>query len=226
MYNHDPLVDFMNSLDRMNRDIRPDGHSRIRKIMGMFWIVHMMLTITMTIMIIRQDLVVLMSTFLVILQLYITKIFESLNRIYDKAMIVQSNMRYVRADMIDIAKRYATQMSLAMTEEHMSLLYIDVIENASTRIKNLSQFIEKDVEAFVDDMKIVSLVINALLWKSPEYTRYLEKDAVRTEFLAMNETLEKNLNKIALLRVANESKRNSDDEFSERKRMSMDIISY
>lgn len=225
MYNHDPLVDFMNSLDRMNKDITPDGHGKIRKIMGMFWIFHMILTITMTIVIIRQELVVLMSTFLVILQLYITKIFESLNRMYDKAMVVQTNVRYVRADMIEIAKRYATQLNLAMTEEHMNLMYIDVIDNASTRIKNLSQFIEKDVDAFIDDMNIASLIINALLWKSPEYTRYLEKDAVRTEFIAMNETLEKNLNKIALLRGANDSKRSSDD-IPERKRMSLDIISY
>lgn len=225
MYNHDPLVDFMNSLDRMNKNIRPDGHSKIRKIMGMFWICHMILTITMTIIIIRQELVVLMSTFLVILQLYITKIFESLNRTYDKAMVVQTNVRYVRADMIEIAKRYATQLNFAMTEEHMNLMYVDVIDNASTRIKNLSQFIEKDVDAFIDDMKIASLIINALLWKSPEYTRYLEKDAVRTEFITMNETLEKNLNKIALLRGANDSKRNSND-VPERKRMSLDIISY
>ncbi|AGE56378.1 hypothetical protein PBCVNEJV1_649R [Paramecium bursaria Chlorella virus NE-JV-1] len=167
------LKDVNDTIDSISHEVKPHGHKKIGRIMIFFWSLHVVATVLLTVFLFRHpDDNVIIGTFLIILQLMIGKIFESANKMYDNCMRVQSNVADIKSNMIDIFREYKD-----LADKHVEL-QPDIVSS----IEILNDRILEDLRVYSRNMCAFNIVINSFLWKSPEYTPFLEKDAIRDKF--------------------------------------------
>jgi hypothetical protein len=68
-------------------------------------------------------------------------------------------------------------------------------ERAKERLKKLNDRVIENLEAYERNMHTFTLIINSFFWKSPEYTPFLEKDAIRNNFVAILNDFQKDIDK-------------------------------
>ena len=187
--NDDLLLCFRRVCTRMGTDIPHDCHEKVRRVMIFFWVLYSLLILFLAPLVILESINPVLSIFFVVLQLNVTKIFESLNKTYDKTTVIQSNLISVKTDMLNIAKKMSMQLGGIHLRES------DLVEKTEGRMRIFGQMIERDVDTFIADMRIASIVLNAMLWKTLRYTKYLEKGVIHSEFISIREDFEEELQK-------------------------------
>ena len=177
---HTVIHNIKSTIDSIPGIIRTGDHKKISHMMIFYWVFHFVATAAMigTISADGQQLKKfneLIGTLMVILQLTITKIFESTNKQYENCMRIQSNVA-------DIKHTF-----LGLIRDYRELLYrgIDADEHAKERLTRLNDRIVENLQAYERNMHIFTLFVNSFFWKSPEYTPFLEKDVIRDNFVTI-----------------------------------------
>ena len=168
------LEDINLTISSIPRIIKPNGHKRIGHTMIFFWVFHIVAVAIMTLFTILppESDSVLIGTFMIILQLMVTKIFESLNKMYDNCMRIQSNVSDIQMTILNILKDY----------NDFIWVNADLNDHVTEYLSVLNERIITDLDAYSRNMQMLNIVGNSFLWKSPEYTPYLEKDMIRDKF--------------------------------------------
>lgn len=146
--------------------IADERQSLIRRVMAFYWVFHIVVTVLLAFFVVNEKYSVLMSTFLIILQLNIIKIYESLNNMYSKAMAVET----VSTSMIE----YMQGRFLKCLESKQQ--YLECVEHVSSDII-------KDLREFETEMKWYWLLLYSFLWKVPRHAKYItEKDFAKEAY--------------------------------------------
>ncbi|ABU44233.1 hypothetical protein AR158_C688L [Paramecium bursaria Chlorella virus AR158] len=141
-----------------------ERQTTIRRVMTFYWFVHVILTALFTIFVIVDMYPNLMSTFLIILQLYIIKIFESLNEMYSKVMNVEMTS-------ISLIEYIQDELFKCIEEKHDHLY----------RVEHVSSNILCDLREFEIEMKWYILILSSFFWKVPKHSNFITKKDVAKE---------------------------------------------
>jgi len=178
------------TIDSIPKVIRPDGHKKISHMMNFYWVIHFVGTAVMIGIIssggVARKYDSLIGTLMVILQLMITKIFDSTNKLYDNCMRVQSNVADINFTVLGLIRDYHDLIDRG----------IDNNERAKERLKKLNDRVIANLEAYKRNMHTFTLIVNSFFWKSPEYTPFLEKDAIRDNFVAILTDFQKDIDRL------------------------------
>lgn len=146
--------------------VSDERQKTIRKVMTGYWVFHVIITGVLTTFIVIDTYPNLMSTFLIILQLYIIKIFESLNGMYSKVMTVET----VSIPLVG----YMQDRIFKCLEAKSDHIY--GVEYVSSDILN-------DLREFEKEMKWYVLVLSSFLWKVPKHSKFITgKDTAKEAF--------------------------------------------
>ena len=146
--------------------ISDERQSTIRRVMVFYWIFHVIITGILTGFIVIDSYPTLMSTFLIILQLNIIKIFESLFGMYSKAMHVET----VTTSLID----YLQGKFFHCLEKKIE--YIHCVEEVSGDILH-------DLREFEMEMVWYWLLLHAIVWKVPKHSKFItEHNVAKDQF--------------------------------------------
>ncbi|AGE55718.1 hypothetical protein ATCVMN08101_668L [Acanthocystis turfacea Chlorella virus MN0810.1] len=169
---------FESTVRQIPRDVDDDGHKKISMINNFFWGTHLSVTITLFAFIVMYDGILdsAAGTGLVILQLMVTKIFESINRLYDNALMIQSNTVDIKDVIINIIKDYHSVFDTSKKDD-------PEYERCIESIAVLDHQIRDDLVTYSKNMRTWRIVVNSFFWKSPDHTPLLEKDAIKEKLL-------------------------------------------
>jgi hypothetical protein len=176
------LEDFRDTIGTIPQSVKPYGHKKISNVMIFFWVVNLAATTAMTILILNDERTsVLIGTFLIILQLIITKIFETANKMYDHAMRIQLNVNDVKLHMFKDLRTVAEIVSKRKHEDLSDIVHY---------IHTLNENIVYDLHKYEENMRLKIILLNCIIWKSPEFTLHLEeKDLISHKFSMILESL-------------------------------------
>jgi hypothetical protein len=147
------------------------AHSKIRSVMFGAWMINILTIMPFFIYaILRDSQGDLIGLGMVVIPLYISKIIESLNKISDKTSKVYSESEYIKMRLIEISEECETQRRKCPGGE--------VSQSAGKHIMNLSRGILADLTTLNKETQLSCLIIDSILWKSPRYTKYLDKSFV------------------------------------------------
>lgn len=107
---------------------------------------------------------------MVVVPLYISKIIESLNHMYRKINKVYSESEYIKRRLIEIFDACELRCRECPSEK--------INYSAGKNIVNLSRGILTDLATCEKETKVSNLIINSFMWKSPHYTKYLDRSFV------------------------------------------------
>lgn len=176
----DPTViqNIKTTIDSIPGIIRTDGHKKISRMMIFYWGLHFIATAIMTTFVIldkENQNSQLVGTLMVILQLMISKIFESSNKMYDNCMRIQSNVADINITILGLIRDYHCLLNKGIHNN----------ERSKERLTKLNDRVVENLQAYKRNMHILTLFVNSFFWKSPEYTPFLEKDAIRDNFITI-----------------------------------------
>ena len=169
--------------------IRPGDHKKISHLMIFFWVVHFVSTGALAFFVLKDENdndATLIGTLMVILQLMITKIFESSNKLYDNCMRIQSNVADINYTILGLIRDYHDLFDRG----------ININDRVKERLKKLNDRVVDDLEAYERNMHIFTLFVNSFFWKSPEYTPFLEKNVIRDNFVSILDDFQKDIDKL------------------------------
>jgi hypothetical protein len=118
----------------------------------------------------------LAATGLVVLQLMVTKIFDSAGQLYDNAISVQKNTADITEIMLTIIKKYYNVWEISGNKD-------PEYERCKESIAILDNQITDDLERYSKNMTTWKIVVNSFFWKSPDHTPLLQKDVIKEKFL-------------------------------------------
>jgi hypothetical protein len=118
---------------------------------------------------------------MIILQLMVTKIFESANKMYENCMRIQSNVSDINITILHAIKQYHAWIR----KNNM-----DMYDDVSGMFDALNDHILQDLETYSRNMHALNILANSFLWKSPEFTPYLEKNAIKDRISAIMSQLQ------------------------------------
>lgn len=172
------ITNFETTIKQIPRDIDDDGHKKISKITIFFWGFHLSITISLFFFIVMYDGTIdtTAGTGLVILQLMVSKIFESVNRLYDNALKIQSNTADIKDVIINIIKDYYNVFDSSKKDD-------PEYERCIESIAILESQIRDDLLVYSRNMRAWKIIANSFFWKSPEHTPLLEKDVIKEKLL-------------------------------------------
>lgn len=185
----DVIQNIKSTIDSISGIIQPGGHKKISHLMIFFWFVHFVSTGVLAFVVLKDrndNDGSLIGTLMVILQLMITKIFESSNKLYDNCMRIQSNVADINFTILGLIRDYHELLDRG----------IDTNERAKERLKKLNDRVIENLEAYERNMHIFTLFVNSFFWKSPEYTPFLEKDVIRDNFVTILNDFQKDIDKL------------------------------
>lgn len=169
---------FQHTINQIHRYIDEDGNKKITRITNFFWTLHLSMTVVLFYFTLskQHNVDAIGGTGLVILQLMVTKIFDTMNRLYDNAVTIQSNTVGIKDVIISIIKEYYKVFDMpAITDNE----YESCIES----IAILDNQIRDDLITYSKNMRTWKIILNSFFWKSPDYTPLLEKDAIKEKLL-------------------------------------------
>ncbi|AGE56697.1 hypothetical protein ATCVNEJV2_652L [Acanthocystis turfacea Chlorella virus NE-JV-2] len=116
------------------------------------------------------------GTGLVILQLMVSKIFDSINRLYDNSLKIQSNTADIKDVILSIIRDYHTLFDSPGKKD-------PEYERCIESIAVLDNQIRDDLLVYSKNMRTWKIVVNSFFWKSPDHTPLLEKDVIKEKLL-------------------------------------------
>lgn len=177
------ISNFKNTISSIPEVIDENGHEKIARIMTCIWCLHLIATGIIVYFIVapgHDD--TSFGTYLIVLQLMVSKIFESSNRMYDNCMMIQSNTADIKETILRLIKDYYDVFEQKHTSEFVhDINYISILDE---RIKD-------DLLAYSRNMHTWTIILNSFFWKSPEHTPFLEKDAIRDKLIMIINHLNK-----------------------------------
>lgn len=189
------LPEFRIVLDVMAMKLHEDGSDKVRSVLFGMWFIHfvsMILIVWLSFTVNQSS--DRLGLFMIVLQLYFAKILKSLNQMHDKTTAIQSDSRSIQEDIVEISKIYNEKK-----QEYRNILtsqnYIMVISDLEHRLRNLATYILKDLRMYIDSLRILPLIVNSFLWKSPHYKKYLERDAVNEAVRIINRHVDRKVSK-------------------------------
>lgn len=191
------LSEFKIVLDVLVTKVRHNGHDKIRAVLFGMWLVHFAIMIAIIWLSFKpqpsggSDRLALL---MIVLQLYFAKILKSLNQMYDKTIEIQSDLKSIQEDIVEISKIYKDQKKaykIVLTDKQ----YIMIISELEHRFRSLATYILKDLYSYINSIRVLSLIINAFFWKSPYYNRYLERDGVSEAIRIINRHIDRKVDR-------------------------------
>ena len=169
---------FESTIKQIPRDIDDDGHKKISKITIFFWGVHLSITISLFCIIVVHDGTIdtTAGTGLVILQLMVSKIFDSVNRLYDNALKIQSNTADIKDVILSLIRDYHTLFDSSKKND-------PEYERCIESIAILDHQIRDDLVVYSKNMRAWKIAVNSFFWNSPDHTPLLEKDVIKEKLL-------------------------------------------
>lgn len=147
------------------------AHSKVRSVLIGVWVINILSIVPFFIYSILKDSQGdLIGLGMVVIPLYISKIIESLNKVSDKINKVYSESEYIKMRIIEIFNACELRCRECPNEK--------INYSAGKYIVNLSRGILTDLATCDKETKISSLVVNSFMWKSPHYTKYLDRSLV------------------------------------------------
>ena len=191
------LPEFKIALDILATKVNDKGVDRIRHILFGVWFVHLASMITIVWLSFRDTNTTgsdRFGLFMIVLQLYFSKILKSLNQMYDKTMTIQSDSKSIQEDIVEISKIHGEKK-----KEYEKVLttqkYIMITSDLEHRLRNLATYILKDLRTYTVNLRTLTLIINAFFWKSPYYMKYLERNAVSEAAHIINRHIDRKVEK-------------------------------
>ena len=147
------------------------AHSKVRSVLIGVWTINILCIVPFFVYSILQDSQAdLIGLGMVVVPLYISKIIESLNKVSDKLNKVYSDSEYIKLRLIEIFN--------ACEEQTRKCPNGQIKHSVGKYIVSLSHGILSDITTCDKETKIRNLVINSFMWKSPHYTKYLDRSFV------------------------------------------------
>lgn len=167
----DMMRELMTASTKMSTSSCLSSHTRVRKVLIGVWLFNIVCIIPFFIYsIIHESQADLIGLGMVVVPLYISKIIESLQRVSDKINKVYSESEYIKMRLIEIFDACEMQCKFCTNAQ--------LNQSVGKHIVNLSRGILADLVTCDKETTIPNLVINSFMWKTPHYTKYLDRSFV------------------------------------------------
>ena len=165
------MYDLMCASSALSTSKSLSAHSKVRSVLIGVWAINILCIVPFFVYSILQDSQAdLIGLGMVVVPLYISKIIESLNKVSDKLNKVYSDSEYIKLRLIEIFN--------ACEEQTRKCPNGQIKHSVGKYIVSLSHGILSDITTCDKETKIRNLVINSFMWKSPHYTKYLDRSFV------------------------------------------------
>ena len=165
------MYDLMCATSALSTSKSLSAHSKVRSVLIGVWTINILCIVPFFVYSILQDSQAdLIGLGMVVVPLYISKIIESLNKVSDKLNKVYSDSEYIKLRLIEIFN--------ACEEQTRKCPNGQIKHSVGKYIVSLSHGILSDITTCDKETKIRNLVINSFMWKSPHYTKYLDRSFV------------------------------------------------
>ena len=167
------MLELMTASTKMStsRSLSAHSISRVRFVLIGVWAVNILCIVPLFVYSVLKDSQAdLIGLGLVVIPLYISKIIESLHRMSDKINKVYSESEYIKMRLVEIFDVCEVQCKNCPNAQ--------INQPVGKHIVNLSRGILADLVTCDKETTITSLVINSFMWKTPHYTKYLDRSFV------------------------------------------------
>ena len=167
------MLELMTASTKMStsRSLSAHSISRVRFVLIGVWAVNIICIVPLFVYSVLKDSQAdLIGLGLVVIPLYISKIIESLHRMSDKINKVYSESEYIKMRLVEIFDVCEVQCKKCPNAQ--------INQSVGKHIVNLSRGILADLVTCDKETTITSLVINSFMWKTPHYTKYLDRSFV------------------------------------------------
>ena len=165
------MIELMTASTAMSTSRSLTAHSRVRTVLIGVWMLNICCIIPFIVYaIIRDSQADLIGLGMVVVPLYISKTIESLQRVTDKINKVYSESEYIKMRLVEIFYACDTKCKQCPNAQ--------IEQSVGKHIVNLSRGILADLVTCDKEIKIPSLIINSFMWKTPHYTKYLDRSFV------------------------------------------------
>ena len=165
------MVDLMTASTELSTAKSLSSHTKVRKVLIGVWVINILCIVPIFVLsFIRKNDGNVIGIGMVVVQLYISKIIESLNKLYDKLTKIYSETEYIKLRLIEIFN--------ACEDHHRRCPNEDIKYSTGKYIVNLSRGILSDISTCDKETRISSIIINSVMWKSPHYTKFLDRSFV------------------------------------------------
>lgn len=162
------MYDLMCASSALSTSKSLTAHSKVRSVLIGMWAINILCIVPFFVYSILLDSQAdLIGLGMVVIPLYISKIIESLNKVSYKLNKVYSDSEYIKLRLIEIFNACEEQTRKCPNDQ--------IKHSIGKYIVSLSRGILSDIATCDKETKISSLVINSLMWKSPHYTKYLDR---------------------------------------------------
>ena len=177
------MYDLMCASSALSTSKSLSAHSKVRSVLIGVWAINILCIVPFFVYSILQDSQAdLIGLGMVVVPLYISKRIESLNKVSDKLNKVYSDSEYIKLRLIEIFN--------ACEEQTRKCPNGQIKHSVGKYIVNLARGILSDITTCDKETKIKSLVINSFFWKSPHYTKYLDRTFVNDKTMLIKTMLE------------------------------------
>lgn len=165
------MIELMTASTAMSTSRSLTAHFRVRTVLIGVWMLNICCIIPFFVYaIIRDSQADLIGLGMVVVPLYISKTIESLQRVTDKINKVYSESEYIKMRLVEIFNACETKCKQCPNAQ--------IEQSVGKHIVNLSRGILADLVTCDKETKIPSLIINSFMWKTPHYTKYLDRSFV------------------------------------------------
>lgn len=165
------MIELMTASTSMSTSRSLSAHTRVRKVLIGVWLLNIICIIPFFVYaILRESEADLIGLGMVVVPLYISRTIESLQRVSDKINKVYSESEYIKMRLIEIFDACEVKCKQCPNGQ--------LKQSVGKHIVNLSRGILADLVTCDKETTILNLVINSLMWKTPHYTKYLDRSFV------------------------------------------------
>ena len=176
------MYDLMCASSALSTSKSLSAHYKVRSVLIGVWAINILCIVPFFVYSILQDSQAdLIGLGMVVVPLYISKIIESLNKVSDKLNKVYSDSEYIKLRLIEIFN--------ACEEQTRKCPNGQIKHSVGKYIVSLARGILSDITACDKETKIKSLVINSFFWKSPHYTKFLDRTFVNDKTMLIKSML-------------------------------------
>jgi hypothetical protein len=177
------MYELMTASSALSTSESLSAHSKVRSVLIGVWMVNILCIVPFFVYsILRDSQADLIGLGMVVVPLYISKIIESLNKVSDKLNKVYSDSEYIKLRLIEIFDACEKQTRNCPNKQ--------IKHSVGKYIVRLSRGILEDIATCDKETKIRSLIINSVMWKSPHYTKHLDRSFVNDKATLIKSLLE------------------------------------